>query len=119
MTVKPTDIDCGVAERVGGGEAAQEAEVGGDPEDRAVVERGDQGVASRVAGGAVGDHLAEHRVIPGTHNLSRHECRVDSRAPGPADCGRDPGLVQEPGGRVLGIAPRFDSMPGEAHVLLT
>ena len=85
-----------VAERVGRRQPAEEAEVGGQPEDRGVVERGDQGAAGGLPGRAVHDHLAEHRVVRRADLLPGLQGGVDAGARRPADelgrpaCGRKP-----------------------------
>ena len=78
--VQPGGVDGGVAELVAGGQRAQEADVGGQPEDRGVVERGDQRAAGGLAVGAVRDDLAEHRVVRRADDLAGLQGVVDPRA---------------------------------------
>ena len=61
--VQPGGVDGRVAELVGRGEHPQEADVGGEAEHGGLVERRDQRAARRLAVAAVGDHLAQHRVV--------------------------------------------------------
>ena len=81
VVVEPGGVDGRVAELVARDQGAQEAGVGGEPEDRGVVERGDQCLPGRLAVGSVGDHLAEHRVVRRGHDLPALERLVDRATP--------------------------------------
>ena len=95
--------------------AAQEAGVGGEPEDRGVVEGRDQRLPRGLAVRPVGDHLAEHRVVRRADDLAALQRVVDP------DAGRGhrtsvavPACGQEPAEGVLGVDPRLDRVPGRA-----
>ena len=63
-----------------GDQRPQEAGVGGQPEDRGVVEGGDQRPPRGLAVGAVRDDLAEHRVVRRADDLAALERVVDADA---------------------------------------
>ena len=73
VLVEPGGVDGRVAELVARGQRPQEAGVGGEPEDRGVVEGGDQRPAGGLAVGAVDDDLAEHRVVRRADDLAALE----------------------------------------------
>ena len=80
--VQPGGVDRGVAELVAGDERPQEPEVGGEPEDRGVVERGDEGPPGALAVRAAGDDLAEHGVVRRADDAAGLQRRVDPGAIG-------------------------------------
>ena len=72
----------------------------------------------RLARGAVGDDLAEHRVVGRADLLAGLERGVDAGAGRPAHERRAPGLGEEAVGRVLGVDAGLDRVTGGAHVVL-
>ena len=116
--VQPGGVDGGVAELVRGGEHPQEADVGGDAEDRGVVEGVDEGAPGRLAVRPVHDHLPEHRVVRRRDHLPAPERGVDAGPCRPADERRGAGLGQEAVERVLGVDPGLDRVPVEVDVVL-
>ena len=103
-----------------GQQGAQEGHVGAHPEQR-VPAQGQAEAAQR--GGPVrapGDHLGQHRVVAAADHAALAQPGVDP----------DPGQVrlvqpehpaaggQEAPGRVLGVHPGLDRVPGESHVFL-
>ena len=95
--VEPGGVDGGEPELLARDQRAQEPGVGGEPEDARRVERLDQRTPGRLAVGAVGDHLAEHRVVRRADDLAARQRLVDpdtpvgqrTRSAVPA-CGRNP-----------------------------
>ena len=78
VVVEPGRVDGAVTELVARRQRAQEPCVGGQAEDRRVVQGGDERTAGGLAIGPMGDHLAEHRVVRRAHDLSTLEGRVDA-----------------------------------------
>ena len=80
VVVEPGRVDGAVTELVARRQRAQEPRVGGQAEDRGVVQGGDERTTGRLAIGPVGDDLAEHRVVRRTHDLPALEGRVDAHS---------------------------------------
>jgi uncharacterized Zn-binding protein involved in type VI secretion len=80
--VEPGGVDGRVAELVGRGQHAEEADVGGEPEHGGLVERSHQATSCLLAVAAVGDHLAQHRVVRRRHDLPALQRCVDPHAAG-------------------------------------
>ena len=121
VAVEPGGVDGGVAELVARGQRPQEADVGGEAEDGGLVERGDQRPAGLLAGRAVGDDLAEHRVVRRAHDLPGLERVVDpdTGAARPPDDGvAVPAWGRKPAERVLGVHPRLDGVAADGDVVL-
>ncbi len=118
VVVEPGGVDGGVAELVAGRQLPQEADVGGEAEDRGLVERPDQRAPGGLAVGAVDDHLAEHRVEAGADDLAGLQRRVDAGRGRPLDAGGGAGLRQEVVERVLGVHPGLDGVTVEVQVVL-
>ena len=103
-----------------GGQRAQEAGVGGQPEDGGLVERGDQRAAGALPVGAVDDHLAEHRVVRRADTTCPGSSAWSTRTPSAATgtMRRRAGLGQEAAEGVLGVDPRLDGVAVDRHVVL-
>ena len=120
VVVEPGGVDRRVAELVGRDQRPQEAGVGRQAEDHRLVERRDQRPPGGLAVGAVGDHLAEHRVVDGADAPARSQRGVDADAVAdrPRDEAGHAGLGQEPAEGVLGIDPRLDGVARDGDVVL-
>ena len=120
--VEPRRVDGRQPELVAGHQGAQEAGVGGQPEDAGGVERLDQRAPGGLAVGAVGDHLAEHRVVRRADDLPALERLVDADLRGRrASRTNQVGgarLREEPAEGVLGVDPRLDRVAGDDDVVL-
>ena len=116
VPVQPRGVDRGVAELLARGQRAQEPGVGGQAQDRGVVEGGDQRLAGRLAVGAAGDHLAEHRVVRRADDLAALQRLVHPGPGRPAHQHGRAGLGQEAVEGVLGVDPGLDGVPGQAEV---
>ncbi len=116
--VQPGGVDRGVAELVACDERPQEPEVRGEPQDRGVVEGGDERPSGALAVRAAGDDLAEHGVVRRADDAAGLQRRVHPGVRGPAHEGGRAGLRQEPVERVLGVDAGLDGVPAQGQVAL-
>ena len=126
--VQPRGVDGRVAELVARDQHPQEADVGGQPEDRGVVEGVDQGAAGGLPVGPVHDDLAEHRVVGRRHDLAALQRGVDphpaaagenrSADPGQRTSSAVPACGRKPWNGVLGVDPGLDRVAVQRDVVL-
>jgi hypothetical protein len=99
---------------------AVEAEQRRDPADLVLLERAQHASARVLAVDAVDDQLRDERVVEPRNLGARGDSGVDAHArPRRLAVARDPpGRRQEAVGRVLGVDPALDRVPGQPDALL-
>ena len=99
----------------------QKGEVGLEPEDRGVVDGGDEAAPCLIAGRCPRDDLREHRVVVGRHVESVLEGGIDpdAVAGGMHDALDAPTGRQEPGPGIFGVHAHLDRVTVQVYVDLS
>ncbi|MNF70292.1 hypothetical protein D3C84_521980 [compost metagenome] len=101
-------------------QAGKQALIARQAQQHTVLHRAQQLAPGFFTGRAVGDDLAQHRVIERADVLTFDQPMVDPRSTlqGRFPGGDAPGLWEEPLGRVFGIQPHFHGVAVELHLFL-